>query len=146
MRPASIDIPIPGERRVRRGERPGRLRLELRADAAAPLRSGLVTGLAPRGPNVYARLRFAVAGALADAELRARLLIHFFDPTCSSAPVELRSVAFRTDGVGDGTADLVLRVEDVPAAIRGATHGVRAELLMGAETLYRTASVAVTLS
>lgn len=104
-----------------------------------------MVAVAAAEPHVYARLRCVVRGGMADAELRARLLIHYFDPTCSNAPVELPSAVLRTNGAGDGTVDLVLRVEDVPAAVRGSTHGLRGEVLLGAETLYRTADVAVRL-
>lgn len=123
----------------------GRLRIPIQPLAEAPLRSGSVQATAPGDPSVYARLRCVVVGGVADAELAVRLLIHFFDPTCSSTPVEWGAATLRTNRSGDGTVELALRVEDVPPAIRGACHGIRWELKRADEAIYRTANAAVTL-
>lgn len=121
------------------------MRLELRPVNGAPIRSGVVEDVATRGDHVYARLRCALFGGPAHARLVARLLIHFFDPTCSSTPLAVASGSLGTDARGNGSVEVVLRVEDVPHAARRGAHGMRWELLRDGEPLYRTANVVVTL-
>lgn len=77
-------------------------------------------------------------GAAEDAELEVRLLVHLFDPTCSNVPVPFATPPLRTDGAGDGAAELVVRAEDVPTTVRRTRHGVRWEISSGGTVIYLT--------
>ena len=111
----------------------------------APLQSGFVQNIHPNGPNVYARERYVLNGALAHQRYEVRLLVHLFDPTCSNAPTPFRSTALDTNASGNGSAQLLLRPEDVPAAVRNATHGVQWEVWRSGMLAYRTACTSVEL-
>ena len=111
----------------------------------APLKSGFVQNIHPNGPNVYARERYVLNGALANQRYEVRLLVHLFDATCSSTPVLFRSTALETNTAGNGSAQLLLRPEDVPAAVRNATHGVHWEVWRDGTLAYRTACTSVEL-
>lgn len=104
----------------------------------APLAGGSVERLPAASSRIFARERYLLEGAVAGAELEVRLLVHLFDPTCSNVPVPFASTPLRTDGSGDGTAELVVRTEDVPPAVRRQRHGVRWEIRSGGTVLYRT--------
>ena len=103
----------------------------------SPLHRGFVERLRSGG-SVFARERYRLDGALADRELEVRLLVHLFDPTCSNRPLLFAATPLRTDGAGSGSAELSVRLEDVPAAVRGARHGARWEIRSGGEALYST--------
>lgn len=102
------------------------------------LRSGFVERLPRSGRRVFARERYVLDGAVPDRELEVQLLVHLFDPTCSNRPVTFGATPLRTDAAGNGAAELAVRLEDVPPAVRGATHGVRWEIRGGSVVLYRT--------
>ena len=118
--------------------------LELSAVAGQPLRSGSVEG-AEHGPNDYACERYVLNGAAADAAYEVRVLVHLFDATCSNWPVLFAATRLGTNGAGDGSAQLLVRREDVPAAVRNATHGVHWEVWRDGTLAYRTACTSVTL-
>jgi hypothetical protein len=103
-----------------------------------PLRSGFVERLPGSGRRVFARERYVLDGAVPDGELEVQLLVHLFDPTCSNRPVPFAATPLRTDAAGNGAAELAIRPEDVPPAVRGAAHGVRWEIRRGFVVLYRT--------
>lgn len=104
----------------------------------APLAGGSVERLPAASSRIFARERYLLEGAVAGAELEVRLLVHLFDPTCSNVPVPFASTPLRTDGLGGGAAELVVRPEDVPPAVRRQRHGVRWEIRSGGTVLYRT--------
>jgi hypothetical protein len=103
-----------------------------------PLRGGFVERLPGSGWRVFARERYVLDGAVPDGELEVHLLVHLFDPTCSNRPVPFAATPLRTDAAGKGAAELAVRLEDVPTAVRGASHGVRWEIRGGSVVLYRT--------
>lgn len=111
----------------------------------SPLRGGFVERLPAAGRSVFARERYVLDGALEDADLEVRLLVHLFDPTCSNVPVLFATTPLRTDASGYGAAELVVRAEDVPTTVRRTRHGVRWEIRGGSTVLYRTdcASLAI---
>jgi hypothetical protein len=119
--------------------------MELTPVAGAPLRSGFVQNIHANGPNVYARERYVLNGAAPSAQYEVRLLVHLFDDTCSNAPVLFGKTPLGTNAVGNGTAQLLIRPEDVPPAVRNATHGVHWEVWRGGTLAYRTACTSVTL-
>jgi hypothetical protein len=111
----------------------------------APLRSGFVENIHGNGPKVYARERYVLNGASPNAAYEVRLLVHLFDGTCSNAPVVFGTTQLATNGAGNGAAQLVIRPEDVPPAVRNAIHGVHWEVWRGGTLVYRTACTSVTL-
>jgi hypothetical protein len=103
-----------------------------------PLRSGFVERLPGCGRRVFARERYVLDGAVPDGDLEVQLLVHLFDPTCSNRPLLFAATPLRTNAAGNGAAELAVRLEDVPPAVRGASHGVRWEIRRGSVALYRT--------
>jgi len=119
--------------------------MELTPVAGAQLRSGFVQNIHANGPKVYARERYVLNGASPNANYEVRLLVHLFDDTCSNAPVVFGTTQLATNGAGNGTAQLLIRPEDVPPAVRNATHGVHWEVWQGGTLAYRTACTSVEL-
>ena len=119
--------------------------VELSPVGGQPLRSGFVENIHPNGPTNYARERYVLNGAAANTAYEVRLLVHLFDPTCSNAPVTFASTRLETNRAGNGSAQLSIRPEDVPAAVRNATHGVHWEVWRDGTLAYRTACTSVTL-
>jgi hypothetical protein len=119
--------------------------LSLAAVNGAPLREGRVESLEPGRASTIARARCVVEGAMPDEQLELRLLIHLFDPTCSSRPARFASTDLQTDEDGCGSVDLDIRVEDVPATARAAAHGLRWEVALDGVSVYRTSCTSVKL-
>ena len=107
--------------------------------------SGFVETDQVHEPGIFVRQRYVLKSAAANTSYDVRLFVHLFDPTCSSAPVLFASTRLETDEKGDGSVEIVVRPEDVPSAVRNATHGVHWEVMQGQELVYRTACTAVTL-
>jgi hypothetical protein len=72
------------------------------------------------------------------------LLLYPFDPGCLSDAVPIPTASFQTNPAGDGIGQFIFHPGDVPAALRGATHGIRWEATSGSST-YSTACSSVTL-
>ncbi len=119
--------------------------MELSPVGGQPLRSGFVENIHPNGPNNYARERYVLNGAAANTVYEVRLLVHLFDPTCSNAPALFAATPLGTNGAGNGSAQLLIRPEDVPPAVRNATHGVHWEVWRDGTLAYTTACTSVTL-
>ena len=119
--------------------------IELRPVGGAPLRDGFVAPFGRADARVYARRRCVLRGALPGERYDVALLVHLFDPTCSNAPAVAARGALTTDAAGDGLVELAVRREDVPDAVRGASHGVRWEVRRDGEPAYRSDCAAVTL-
>jgi hypothetical protein len=112
----------------------------------APLAWGAVHSASSRDTKVFAHERYVLSGAIPDATIEVRLLVYPFDPTCSSRPLLFAATPLHTDRRGDGSAGLAIRREDVPGAVRNASHGLRWEIWHGDVPLYRTGCVSVTVS
>lgn len=110
----------------------------------ASLRSGFVENIHADGPQVYAHELYVLNGADPDTTYQVTVLLYPFDPSCSSDPVSIPTASFHTNAAGDGLGQAILRPEDVPAALRGATHGIRWEVAGGGST-YGTGCSSVTL-
>jgi hypothetical protein len=118
--------------------------IELAPVGASPLRSGFVENIHPDGPQVYAHELYALNGAQPSATYHVTLLLYPFDPSCASAPAVIPTASFQTDAAGDGLGQFVFHPGDVPAPLKGATHGI-AWRVTGTSTSYRTDCSSVTL-
>ena len=126
--------------------RPSAESLPLEPVAREPLGDGRVERVDPAGDGAYARARCVLRGAAPETRYELRLLVHPFDPTCSNAPLATAPTPLRTDDAGDAAADAVFRDEDVPAAFRGADHGIRWEVVRDGAPVYASGCAAVRLS
>jgi hypothetical protein len=111
---------------------------------SAPLRTGFVENIHADGPHVYAHEIYALNGAEPDTTYHVTLLLFPFDSGCLSGAVPIPTASFHTSPAGDGIGQFIFRPGDVPAALRGATHGIRWEVASGSST-YSTACSSVTL-
>lgn len=119
--------------------------LELRPFGAERLTRGFVESGGETGAGVYARSRCVLEGARPNERYEVTLLVHPFDPTCSNVPARFASAPVVTDHAGDGRAELVIRSEDVPPAVRRASHGLRWIVVRGGRPVYQTDCTTVTL-
>ncbi len=110
----------------------------------ASLRSGFVENIHTDGPQVYAHELYVLNGAEPDTTYQVTLLLYPFDPSCLSGAVPIPTAHFQTNAAGDGVGQFVFHPEDVPVALKSATHGIRWELASGSST-YSTACSSVTL-
>src|SRR5919197_5720925 len=110
--------------------------LVLHPVGAAPLHSGFVENIHPNGPNVYAHEVYVLNGAQPSANYQVVLLIFPFSTSCSSEPVPIPTATLSTNGSGNGRADAFFRPEDVPPALRGASHGLFWQLSSGGTVIY----------
>jgi hypothetical protein len=111
---------------------------------SASLRSGFVENIHADGPQVYAHELYVLNGAEPDTTYRVMLLLYPFDPSCLSGPTPIPTASFQTNPAGDGVGQFIFHPGDVPAALRGTTHGIRWEVTSGSST-YSTACWSVTL-
>jgi len=104
----------------------------------APLRTGFVENIHADGPRVYAQEVYVLNGALPDADFDVHLLAYPFDPACAGAAADFGFTTLTTNRAGNGRAKRLIRPADVPAELRGATHGIRWEVRAGSATVYAT--------
>jgi hypothetical protein len=112
--------------------------VSLQPVAQAPLAAGTVQAVRADGGSVYVRLRYVLRRALPMTELSVRLLVHPFDPTGTNRPFVFLAVPLGTDASGDGTTEVSVRHEEVPLSVRGAEHGLRWEVALSGEVVYRS--------
>jgi hypothetical protein len=110
----------------------------------ASLRSGFVENIHTDGPQVYAHELYVLNGAEPDTTYQVTLLLYPFDSSCLSGAVPIPTANFQTNVAGDGIGQFIFHPGDVPAALRGATHGIRWEVASESST-YGTACSSVTL-
>jgi hypothetical protein len=119
--------------------------LRLAPVGGAPLLSGFVENIHADGPTVYAQEVYVLNHALPNADYEVHLLAYPFDPMCGGTAVDFGFMPLSTNRAGNGRAKRVIRPADVPAELRGATHGIRWEVRIGGATAYATGCTAVTL-
>ena len=121
-------------------------RIDLVPVGGAPLQSGFVVNLHANGPQVYAHEHYVLNGASPNTAYEVTLLVYPFDTTCSVAAIAIPTAVLQTNVTGNGEADAgFLRPADVPAFLRGATHGTAWHLTSGAILAYETACSSVSL-
>jgi hypothetical protein len=111
----------------------------------ARYKGGFVQNIHANGPQIYAHEIYKLKKAAPNASYQVHLLAYPFDTDCSGPPAEFGFTPLETGRVGNGSADRVIRLGDVPPEIRGATHGVRWEVTRGGTLRYETDCNAVTL-
>jgi hypothetical protein len=119
--------------------------MRLEPVGVAPLGKGFVENIHADGPKVYAQEVYVLSHAVPNTAYEVHLLAYPFDPACGGTPVAFGFTTLTTNGAGNGRAKRLIRPADVPAELRGATHGIRWEVRSGGATLYATDCTAVTL-
>jgi hypothetical protein len=115
------------------------------AVGGAPYKGGFVQNIHANGPQVYAHEIYKLKKAAPNASYRVHLLAYPFDTDCSGPPADFGFTPLETNGVGNGSADRVIRPGEVPTELRDATHGVRWEVTRSDTVRYETDCNAVTL-
>src|SRR6266545_7542331 len=106
--------------------------------ADAPLKSGHIINIHPNGPQVFARERYVLIGAESNAVYQVNLLLYPNEPECDGEAVVIPTAEIETNGVGNGTAQVVIRPADI-GDLHGATHGVAWEVTLEGEAVYEAA-------
>lgn len=110
----------------------------------APLASGFVENIHTNGPRVFAHERYVLIGAAPATEYQATIQI--YDAPDATVPIApMQTVAFTTNGVGNGVGRFTLMLSGVPAAFHGLTLYLEWELSTGGVVAYKTARSAVVL-
>ena len=105
----------------------------------APLKAGHVINIHPNGPQIFARERYFLSGATPSTTYQVNLLVYPFEPECDGQAVVIPTAELKTNGVGNGTAQAVLRPADIGEALHNNTHGVSWEITLAGETVYEAA-------
>lgn len=113
--------------------------------AGAPLRSGFVENIHPNGPQVYAHEVYVLNGAQANTSYQVTLLLFPLSTNCSGEPVVIPTATLTTNGSGNGKAQVFFRPADIPATLRGASHGLVWQLTAAGAVVYETSCSSVTL-
>jgi hypothetical protein len=106
--------------------------------ADAPLRSGHIINIHPNGPQVFARERYVLIGAEPNTEYQVNLLLYPNEPDCDGEAVVIPTAEIETNGVGNGTAEVVILPADI-GDLHNATHGVAREVTLEEEAVYAAA-------
>ncbi len=106
--------------------------------ADAPLKSGHVINIHPNGPQVFARERYVLIGAESNAVYQVNLLLYPNEPECDGEAVVIPTAEIETNGVGNGTDQVVIPPADI-GDLHDATHGVAWEVTLEGEAVYEAA-------
>lgn len=104
----------------------------------APLKAGHVINIHPNGPQIFARERYVLIGAEPDTTYQVNLLVYPFEPECDGDAVVIPTAQLETNSAGNGTAQVVIRPEEV-GDLRDATHGVKWEVTLEGGAVYQAA-------
>ena len=119
-------------------------RLPLAPVAGAPLRSGFVVNIHPNGPQVYARERYVLNGAAPNTTYQVQLQI-YANPDCTTPLFTVVTAPeLRTNGAGNGTAEVVFTPEQV-ALLRGQTVGAIWAVTRDEQVVYQTTCTSISL-
>jgi len=105
----------------------------------APLKAGHVVNIHPNGSQIFARERYVLIGAEPSTTYQVNLLVYPFAPECGGDAVVIPTAELKTNTVGNGTAQAVLRPADIGEALHNNTHGVAWEVTLEGETVYKAA-------
>jgi hypothetical protein len=104
-----------------------------------PLRTGFVENIHMNGPVVFAHENYVLNGAEPGATYQVVLMI-YPNLTCSGpAMAELPTAMISTNVAGNGKAQGIFKLADVPAAFHNMTAGGRWELRSTTGVAYETA-------
>jgi hypothetical protein len=110
----------------------------------APLRTGFVENIHTNGPRIFALERYVLVGARPRTEYQVTIQI-YGDPGATMSLGALPTVAFMTNGVGNGVGRFTLPLSGVDEALHGLTLYLVWELTGGGVVAYQTAISPVVL-
>ena len=110
----------------------------------APLAKGFVENIHVNGTQVFAHERYVLVGADPRTEYQATIQI-YADPGGTMWIMAMSTVAFTTNGVGNGIGRYTLPLSGVPAAFHGLTVYLVWELTTDDAVAYHTAVSEVVL-
>jgi hypothetical protein len=103
----------------------------------APLASGFIQNIHANGPQVFAQERYVLVGAAPDTQYQATIQI-YGDPGATVWMAAMPTVAFTTNGAGNGVGRFTLAPSGVPEAFHGMTLYLVWELTTGGAVAYQT--------
>ncbi len=108
-----------------------------------PLRTGFVENIHTNGQVIFAHENYVLNGAEPNAAFQVVLML-YASTDCSGAPMaELPTAVINTNVAGNGKAQGVFKLADIPAAFHNLTVGGRWELRAGTSVAYQTACVTI---
>lgn len=105
--------------------------------AGAPLAMGFVENIHVNGPRIFALERYVLVGAAPSTEYQVTIKI-YGDPDATMPAGALPTVAFSTNGVGNGVGRFTLPLSGVDEALHGQTLYLVWELSAGGAVAYHT--------
>ena len=103
----------------------------------SPLRSGFVENIHTNGPQIFALERYVLLGAAPSTEYQVTIQI-YGDPDATASLGAMPTIAFRTNGVGNGVGRFTLPLSGVPEAFHGLTIYLVWELTTSGAVAYKT--------
>jgi hypothetical protein len=111
--------------------------IPLAATGGAPLTTGFVENIHANGPQVFAQERYVLVGAAPTTEYQATIQI-YGDPGATVWLAAMPTVAFTTNGAGNGVGRFTLAPSGVPEAFHGMTLYLVWQLATGGAVAYET--------
>ena len=111
---------------------------------SAPLAMGFVENIHTNGHRIFAHERYVLVGAAPGTEYQATIQI-YGDSEATIWLGAMPTIAFSTNGVGNGVGRFTLPLSGVPAAFHGLTLHLVWELSTGGSVAYATAVSPVVL-
>jgi hypothetical protein len=103
----------------------------------APLATGFIENIHVNGPQVFAHERYVLVGATPRTEYGVTIQI-YGDAAATMWLAAMPTVAFTTNGVGNGVGHYTLPLSGVPEAFHGLTIYLVWELATGGAVAYQT--------
>lgn len=111
--------------------------IPLAAAEGAPLAKGFVENIHTNGPQIFALERYVLVGAAPSTEYQVAIQI-YGDPGATVSLGAMPTIAFRTNGVGNGVGRFTLPLSGVPEAFHGLTIYLVWELTTSGAVAYKT--------
>lgn len=103
----------------------------------APLAMGFVENIHTNGPQIFAHERYVLVGAAPATQYQATIQI-YGDPGATVWLAAMPTVAFTTNGVGNGVGRFTLPLSEVPEEFHGLTLYLVWQLATGGAVAYET--------